>query len=159
MPAPAYIPERNRFVTFIAPQVTTSAINGDTVSMKNVKEMLIIVEMKDSVGTSVTLSLYQATAISGGTYTALTKTVPVFVTANTASSDLLTREDTDTVSYTTATLANKRIAFKVTPEDLDDGYTAIQIRTTAGASTCLISVVGIIDPYTPGENGRNTLVD
>lgn len=134
--------ENFQIVEAIAPQVG-AAITGDYISLKNVNHVTVLVHITQDNAAPVAITLEQATAVAGTGSKAITKTVPVFLVADAATSDLFVAQ-TPAVGFTTdAAVKHKIVAFEVRAEDLDEGYDCLTVKTAASNAANLTSAVYI----------------
>lgn len=126
--------ENASIIEAIAPAAGGSELAGDYVSLKNAEHVTVLVHINQGNAATVALTLNQAKAVAGTSAKALATPVPIWLTADCASSDLPARQ-TDDVDFTTSdTLKHKLVAFEVPAEALDvsGGFNCLQV--VAGAS-------------------------
>jgi len=118
----------------IPPSAGAAELDGDYISLKNAEHVTVLVHINQGNAATVPITINQAKTVAGGNVKALAKAVPIWLTADCATSDIPARQ-TDDVDFTTdATLKHKLVTFEVSAEALDvtNGFTAIQV--VAGAS-------------------------
>lgn len=127
--------EKYKVVQAIEPKTTNAPITGAYVSLKNVINAEVVVNLTQAVGHATVISLYQAKDVSGTDAKPLTNSVPVWANEDASLGDSLIRQ-ADGVSYTVAdTAKNKQVVFHIDPARLDvnDGFTCLNVGI--GAST------------------------
>lgn len=133
--------ENTQVVEAIHPQTGASARTGDLISMRKAGHVTVLVNINQTTADTSAITIEQATDVAGGTYKALATEVPVFLVADSLTSDLWVRQD-DAVAYTTTAAAKpKLVAFEIDAEDLDvaNGYTAIRVKIGASAAGNLVA--------------------
>lgn len=127
--------EKYKVVQAVEPKTTNAAITGKYISLKNVINATVIVNLTQAVGHATVVSLYQAKDISGTGAKTLSNNVPIWANEDVSSGDSLIRK-TDGTSYTVANTAkNKQVVFHIDPAklDLNNGFTCLNVKI--GAST------------------------
>lgn len=127
--------EKFKVVQAVEPKTTNTAITGSYVSLKNVINATVVVNLTQAVGHATAISIYEAKDVTGTDAKAITNTVQVWANEDVSSGDALTRK-TDGISYTVEdTAKNKQVVFHINPASLDinDGYTCLNVRIGASA--------------------------
>lgn len=154
--------EKYKVVQAFEPKTANIAITGDYVSLKNVVNATVIVNLTQAVGHATVVSLYQAQDVSGTGAKALALDVPVWANEDVSLGDTLLRK-TDGVSYTVANTAkNKQIVFHVNPAKLDinNGFTCLNVRIGASSqATNFACAEFILENKYGGENPASTIAD
>lgn len=128
------LPENVKFVKCYGPLAANGiGTNGDFVSLKNVRRAWLIVIHSGSTDTDLVIAIKEATSVAGGSATAITATMPIWVSPGSTTDDLLDRQ-TDAANYTLdpATLGEAIVIIEVDPAKLSAGFDCIQGYTTGG---------------------------
>jgi len=136
--------ENFSIVEAIQPQAG-GAITGDYISLKKTGHVSVMVHITQATADVVAITLEQATAVAGTGSKALAVDVPIFLVADTATSDLLVAQ-TPGVAYTTLAAAkHKIVVFEVPAEALDlaNGFDCLTVKTAASHASNLTSAVYI----------------
>lgn len=144
--------EKTKVVEAITPQAG-GAITGDYISLKNAAHVTVLVHIKQATADQVAITIEQATAVAGTGSKAIAKTVPIYLVADTATSDAWVRQ-TDAVAYTTSTAAkSKLVAFEINAEDLDvaGGFDCLTVKTAASNATNLTSAIYVLSDLRYGS--------
>ena len=118
---------------------------SDWVCLKNAAGVYIIVATYGGAGvTDFVLSVHESTAGSGTT--AITTVFPIWVNADTATSDVMVRQ-TDAAGYTVdnALQDNQLVAFYIDASILSEGYDWIQLGSSGGFATNYATVLYLMD--------------
>ncbi|WP_147564945.1 hypothetical protein [Clostridium tyrobutyricum] len=154
--------EKYKVVQAVEPKTTNAAITGAYVSLKNVINATVVVNLTQAVGHATVISLYQAQDVSGTGAKTLSNNIPVWANEDVSSGDLLIRK-TDGVSYTVANTAkNKQIVFHIDPAKLDinNGFTCLNVRIGASTQvTNFASAEYILDSKYAGDVPSSVVVD
>lgn len=154
--------EKFKVVQAVEPKTTNAAITGAYVSLKNVINGTVVVNLTQAVGHATVISLYQAQDVSGTGAKALSNNVPVWANEDVSSGDSLIRK-ADGVSYTVANTAkNKQVVFHIDPAKLDvnDGFTCLNVRIGASTqATNFASAEYILDSKYAGDVPSSVVVD
>ena len=137
--------EKTQVVSAIKPQAG-AAITGDYVSLKNAGHVTVLVHVNQAAVDVVAITIEQATAVAGTGTKPIAKTVPIYLVADTATSDVWVRQ-TDAVAFTTsAAQKEKLVAFEISAEDLDvaGGFDCITVKTAASHATNVTSAVYVL---------------
>ena len=135
----ASLPEQCKFVVGCAPAaLTTTAGDGDYVSLKNYRRLTIILPVLNA--TTVTggaITLLQATAVDGTSAKALAMT-RMWANTDVGASDTLVKTAVTNNTFTTATTDNKNLMYviEVLAEDLDiaNGYDCVRVDVASMAN-------------------------
>ena len=128
--------ENFQIVEALAPQAG-AAVTGDYISMQKANHVTVLVNIAQATADQVAITIEQATAVAGTASKALATAVPIFLVADTATSDLWVAQ-TPAVAYTTTvTTKHKLVAFEIDAEDLDvaNGFDCITVKTAASDAT------------------------
>lgn len=140
--------EKFKVVQAVEPKTTNTAITGSYVSLKNVINATVVVNLTQAVGHATAISIYKSKDVSGTDAKAITNTVQVWANEDVSSGDTLARK-TDGISYTVEDIAkNKQVVFHINPASLNinDGYTCLNVRIGASAqATNFASAEYILD--------------
>lgn len=154
--------EKFKVVQAVEPKTTNAAITGDYVSLKNVINVTVIVNLTQAVGHATQISLYQAKDVTGTYAKALVNEVPIWANEDVSLGDTLIRQ-TNGVSYAVANTAkNKQVAFHVDPAKLDvnGGFTCLNVRIGASSQvTNFACAEFILDSKYAGETPSSAVVD
>lgn len=135
----ASLPEQCKFVVGCAPAaLTTTAGDGDYVSLKNYRRLTIILPVLNA--TTVTggaITLLQATAVDGTSAKALAMT-RMWANTDCAAGDTLTKTAVTSDTFTTNTTNSKQLLYviEVLAEDLDvaNGFDCVRIDSASMAN-------------------------
>jgi hypothetical protein len=154
--------EKYKVVQAVEPKTTNTAITGDYVSLKNVINATVIVNLTQAVGHATVVSLYEAKDVSGTDAKPITNSVPIWVNEDVSLGDSLIRK-ADGVSYTVANTAkNKQVAFHIDPARLDvnEGFICLNVRIGASTqATNLACAEFILDSKYAGDVPSSVVVD
>lgn len=140
--------EKYKVVQAVEPKTTNTAITGSYISLKNVIEATIIVNLTQAVAHGTQVSLYQAQDTTGTNAKPLVLEVPIWANEDVSITDILERHPNG-MSYTVAaTVKNKQVVFEVDPAKLDvnNGFICINVRIGESSQvTNFVSAVYILD--------------
>ena len=126
-------------VEALVPQ-TGGTNTGDYISLKNVVKAHVIVHIDQGDSDTAVITIEQATNVSGGSHTAITKVVHIWANLDCAVSDVLEAK-TAAVSYETdAAVAHKIVIFQIDPVILDAGFDCIMVKTVVGAASTVSAI-------------------
>lgn len=145
----ASLAEQMKFVVGCPPAaLTTTAGDGDYVSMKNYRRLTIVLLVDN--GATVTggaITLIQATEVAGSTTKALAMT-RMWANIDVGATDTLVATAVVSNTFTTSTADNKNLMYviEVLSEDLDvaNGYDCVRVDSTLMANA-VGSVLYILD--------------
>ena len=135
----ASLAEQAKIVMGCAPAaLTTTAGDGDFVSMKNYRRCTILLPvLNGSTVTGGAITLIQATEVAGSTTKALAMT-RMWANTDCAASDTLTKTAVTNDTFTTGTTNSKQLLYviEVQSEDLDtaNGYDCFRIDSASMAN-------------------------
>ncbi|WP_028578672.1 hypothetical protein [Desulfomicrobium escambiense] len=153
------ISEHVKIVEAIAPQVG-AAITGDYISLKKAGHVTVLVHVAQGHADPVAITIEQATVVAGTDSKVITNAVPIYLVADSATSDAWVRQ-TDDVDYTTsATLKHKLVAFEIDAASLDvaNGFDCITVKTAASNALNVTSAVYLLSDLRYGV-GASAIVD
>lgn len=154
--------EKYKVVQAVEPKTTNAAITGAYVSLKNVINATVVVNLTQAVGHATVVSLYQAQDVSGKNAKPLTNSVPVSANEDVSLGDSLIRK-ADGINYIVANTAkNKQIVFHIDPARLDvnDGFTCLNVRIGASTQAAnFASAEYILDSKYAGDIPSSVVVD
>lgn len=154
--------EKYKVVQAVEPKTTNTAITGTYVSIKNVINATVVVNLTQAVGHATEISLYQAKDVSGTDAKLLTNNVPVWANEDVSLGDSLVRKS-DGVSYTVEdTAKNKQVVFHIDPARLDvnDGFNCLNVRIGASTqATNFVCAEFILDSKYAGDIPSSVVID
>lgn len=154
--------EKFKVVQAVEPKTTNAAIVGDYVSLKNVINATVIVNLTQAVAHATAVTLYQAKDVSGTEAKTFAVDVPIWANEDTSSGDALVRQ-TNGVSYQVSNTAkNKQIVFHIDPSKLDinNGFTCLNVRIGASTqATNFACAEFILDSKYAGDVPSSVVVD
>jgi hypothetical protein len=155
-----FLPQDYKVTQAINPQVgTTAAITSDTISLKHVKRLWIIVDITETAAIGLLLTPQRDVTVAGAASVALVNSVKIWENANTALTDTLVRQ-TDALNYTSAAAAtNKQIVFQIDPASLGGAYDCVNLLTGAVAVTTTISAVFVAEIRYPQATPPSIILD
>ncbi|WP_411679853.1 hypothetical protein [Clostridium thailandense] len=154
--------EKYKVVQAVEPKTTNVAVTGAYISLKNVINATVVVNLTQAVGHATSISIYEAKDVSGTDAKSITNAVPIWANEDVSLGDSLIRKE-DGVSYTVANTAkNKQVVFHIDSAKLDinDGFTCINVRI--GASTQVTnygSAEYILDSKYAGDVPSSVVID
>lgn len=155
------LPESCKMVQALAPAADAAGRTGAYVSLKNVKQACVVVNITQGNAATIQLDVKQASAIAGTGVKALANTVPIWANEDTSTNDTLARQ-TDAVNYTTgAAVKNKMVVFHIDPAVLDtnNGFDCITVVTGASNAGNITSAVYFLDMKFAGAVPNSVVVD
>ena len=112
----------DKFTPVVAiPPQAGAAITGDYISLKQANHVAVMVTINQANAATVAITIEQATDVSGTSSKALAKDVPIYLTADAATSDIPARQTAGVAYTTTADVKQKVVVFEIDAEDLDGG--------------------------------------
>ena len=106
----------------------------------------MLVHINQAAVDVVAITIEQATKVDGTGTKAIAKTVPIYLVADAATSDVWVRQ-TDAVAFTTsAAQKEKLVAFEISAEDLDvaGGFDCVCVKTAASHATNITSAAYVL---------------
>jgi len=153
------LPEHCKIVEAISPQAG-AAITGDYVCLKNVHKAWIIVHITQAQANTVAITIEQATNVAMGSSTAITVGVPIWANQDCVTSDLLVRETTDAVSFTTsAAVKHKVVVFEVDPATLAAGFDCIGVKTGSSHADNITSAIYVLQERYAADQPPSAIID
>jgi hypothetical protein len=153
-----FLPERYKIVEAISPKSSSSARTGDCVSLKNVKQAYVIVQIMG--GDAVYATIYESTGttVTGAATTG--NTYDIWSNASTTGGDTLTAR-TASYRYASTTAATyQMIVFGIDPADLTDSYDCIYVGTGAStAATKFVSALYLLESAYPADQPPTAIAD
>jgi hypothetical protein len=120
-------------VSLLPPAADAAGRTGSFRSLRHSQKAFVIAKVNQGNAAPVTLTLLQATGVSGAGSKGV-NAVPIWLNDATAASDALVAQTAAAAFTTDATLAEKFVVFEILPEaamDITNGYTAIALQTSA----------------------------
>lgn len=137
--------ENFKIVEALKPQTNGGDLTGDYINMENANHVTVLVHVAQATSATAKITLEQATVVAGTDSKVIAKEVPIYLVADTATSDSWVAQ-TDAVEYTTsAAVKNKLVAFEVDAEDLDiaNGFKCLVVKVGTSHASTLVSAVYI----------------
>ena len=138
-----------------------AAVTTDTISLKHAQKCWIVVSLHEAAAGCL-LAPYRTTAV-GTAGEVIVNPVPIWVNADTDTSDTLMREATDAVNYTTAgTHVPKMVVFEIEPSSLNtttNTFDCIYLVTGSLAATDAVSVLFVVSPRYPQATAPSMITD
>ncbi len=153
-----FLPERYKIVEAISPKSSSSARTGDGVSLKNVKQAYVIVQIMG--GDAVYATIYESTGttVTGAATTA--NTYDIWTNAATTSSDTLVAGTASYRAACTTAATYQMLVFQIDPSDLTDGYDCIYVGTGAStATTKFVSALYLLETAYPADQPPAAISD
>lgn len=121
------LPEKFKLVDATAGPVTTNGgVTGDYISAKNAQMVTLVLQFTQAQGHATVITLKEATAVDGTGVQTMANTSQIWINADTAASDTLSRVATDAYSYTLASTQKKMmLVFQINPAALSAGFDCI----------------------------------
>lgn len=113
------MPDFIRPVTLSGPVTTNGGVASDYISLKNVHEVYVVATMKQTVAHATSVSIYQATDVSGTSAKALANAVPLWSIADITATDLYTKQTSAVSAACAATTKTQKFVFRVKADALD----------------------------------------
>lgn len=123
-------------VSLLAPAADAAGRTSPYRSLKNAMKAYVVVHINQGNAATVLLSVLQAQDVSG-TGSKAVGAMPIWLTADTATSDALVVQTPLNTFTTSATLKDKIVVFEITPEqvmDVTGGFRAIAVSTGASSA-------------------------
>lgn len=149
----------------LVPVGLPSAANGltcDRINCKDAKKVWFIISHAGSSDTDLTLTLNEATKVTGGSTTAVTATCPIWQnTAAGTASDALTRLGTDAAAVTinTTTTVPQFAVIEWDPMKHTAGYDCISLADSGGHGSNFLSIVAVIETRLPQALVPSAIID
>jgi len=155
------VPETYKVVQALNPATDAAGRTGTYVSLKNVNRAYIVCNITQGVATTIALTPYQATAVAGTSVKVLTNNIPIWINADTSTSDTLTKQS-DALTFTTDSgIKNKVVVFQIDPQKLDinNEFDCITIVTGASSASNITSAVYLLDMKTQKSTPPSAITD
>jgi len=156
------LPENCKIVQLDAANTAANALAADIICCKNALKVWFVVSHYSGGGdTDLTLSLVEATDVSGSTTTAVTATFPIWSDTNAGTaSDTLVRQ-TDAASYVINTGAGTDylVVIEWDPAKHSDGYDCIQLADSGGNASNVINALAIIQERYQADQPPTAITD
>lgn len=107
-------------------------------SLRNALKAWVVAEVNQGAANTVLLSLLQAQDSSGTNSKAVSNAVPIWLDADTSTSDALVQQANGTTLTTSATTKDKLVVFEIEPEfalDVANGFNHLAISTGASSAS------------------------
>lgn len=120
-------------VSLLPPAADASGRTSAYVSFKNIQKAWVVVHVNQGNVAPVTLTLTQAKDVSGTGAKAI-NAVPIWLVADTSTSDAYAAQTAAASFATSATTKDKIVVFEILPEaalDVTNGFKALAITTSA----------------------------
>lgn len=143
------MPDFERPVTLSGPVTTNGGVTSDYISMAGVHKVYIVATMKQTVAHATTVSIYQATDVSGTSAKALANAVPLWQIADISVTDLYTRQTDAVVATMAATTKTQKVVFCVDAAALDgaNGFDCLNVVVSdSSQATNFCAIDAIIVP-------------
>ena len=150
----------DKFVPVVAiPPQAGAAITGDYISLKQANHVAVMVTINQANAATVAITIEQATDVSGTSSKALAKDVPIYLTADAATSDIPARQTNGVAYTTTADVKQKVVVFEIDVEDLDvtNGFDCITVKTGASNAANITSAMYLVGGTR--YSGKSVIVD
>jgi hypothetical protein len=157
--------EHVHVVDVLEPATDAAGRNSLAVSLKAFTGIAIVeASINQGNAATIALTLQQCTAVAGTGAKALTVNVPIYVSQDVAgaSGDVLARQTSDGVAFTTsAAVTRKTVRFVIDPATLDlaGGFDCIRFTTGASNVANLTSGRVILFPKYPQASGTSARLD
>jgi hypothetical protein len=124
--------EQYKWVSGLAPTVGAGAVlQGDYVSLKNVKMAWVIFHFNSGNATAEVFSVYKATDVAKTGETQITNVVPIWRNAACATSDINVRMTDAVQQAVAATATDQLVIFQIDPASLGTTFDCISGYTTS----------------------------
>jgi hypothetical protein len=135
-------------VQLLAPTTTNGGATSRRVSCKGAHKAFVVVELLQAVGDATTITLNQATAVTGGS-TAAGPSVPNWLNEDTAAGDTLTQLANANNVVVANNIKSKQIVFEVDPAALTNGdpYIFVTSSNSAQATNFMSATAYLLPSY------------
>lgn len=148
-------------VSLLAAATDAAGRTGSYRSLKNALKAYVVARVNQGNAATVQFSILQASDVSGTGSKAVTAT-PIWLVADTATTDALVAQTAATSFTTSATIKDKIVVFEITPEscmDIAGGFDCIALQTGASNAGNITSaelfVLGAYAQTTPPSTYTN----
>jgi len=155
-----HLPQDYKITQAIPPTVGAGgALTSDTISLKHVQRLWIIVDITDAGGDALLLTPQRCTNVAAAGAAVLANTVQIWSNVNTALTDTLVRQ-ADALNHTTdATITNKQVVFQIDPASLGATYDCLNLLTGAVNANTTISAVFVAEIRYPQATPPSIILD
>ena len=155
-----YLPQDYKITQAIPPTVgAAGALTSDTISLKHVQRLWIIVDITDAGGNALLLTPQRCTNVAAAGAAVLVNDVKIWSNVNTALTDTLVSV-ADAVNFTTAgTAVNKQVVFQIDPASLGGAYDCLNLLTGAVNANTTISAVFVAEIRYPQATPPSIILD
>ena len=143
-------------VTLLAAAADAAGRTSVYASLRNALKAWVVVEINQGNAATMLLSLLQAQDSSGTGSKAISNAAPIWLDADTATSDALVAQTAATTLTTSAAVKDKLVVFEITPDfalDLANGFNHIAVSTgasnAANVTAAHLFVYGAIQSASP----------
>ena len=153
-----FLPERYKIVEAIAPQSSSAATTGDCVSLKNVKQAYVVVQIHG--GDAVYATIYESTGttVTGAATTG--NTYDIWTNTSTTAADTLTAQTASYRQVCTTGATHQMLVFQIDPSDLTDGYDCFYVGVGAStATTKFVSALYLLETAYPADQPPAAISD
>lgn len=143
-----HLPEKCKIVQLTSPVTTNGGVTSDYVSLKNCNMAWIICDFTQAVGHATAAAIYEATKVDGTGAQAITVEVPIWMNADTATSDTLVAQTAAVSQAVAADVKHKQIVFQIDPSTLDvaNGFDVINVVVSdSSQATNFVNITAILD--------------
>lgn len=155
-----FLPQDYKITQAINPQVgAAGAVTSDTISLKHVKRLWIIVDITDANGDALLLTPQRCTNVAAAGADVLVNDVQIWSNDDTALTDTLVAQ-VDALNFTTAnTATNKQVVFQIDPASLGGAFDCINLLTGAVNANTTISAVFVAEIRYPQATPPSIILD
>lgn len=155
--------ESFKIVPLLKPAADAAGRSSGFITMKNASKAYLLCYIAQGNAAPVTISLQQATSVSGARAKALSGSAQVWYLDNADAGDTLVQQ-APASSFTTSTATtSKLVLFEILPEenlDVSNGFTSVNISTGPSNAANVTSAFAEIGPlYYAQATPRSALVD
>jgi hypothetical protein len=155
------LPENLKIVSAMDGINAANALGGDYVSLKNAHKAWLVFQHDGTNDTDLTVGVNEATTVAGGSATAITATMPIWVDSDAGTqSDTLVRQ-TDAANYVIdpATEGTCLLVIEVDPAKLSAGFDCVAVVGTGGHASNNVSAHWYLESRYPGDQPPSAIVD
>lgn len=136
------LPQNLKVVPLLAPTTTNGGANSRRVNTGGFHKVWLVADLMNAQGAAVTVTLKQATAVSGGSTANGPATAQNWKNEDAVASDTLVKGANGNAVTTDTNAKSKQVVFEVLPEDLTSGdpYVFLNFSDSTQA-TDFVSVV------------------
>lgn len=155
------LPERFKLVDATAGPVTTNGgVTGKYISAKTAQMVTLVLQFTQAVGHATVVTLKEATAVAGTGVQTMAQSSVIWMDADTATTDALTRQ-TDGTGVTLAADAKKKVVVaQINPASLSDGFDCLGFTVSdSSQATNFVSGVWLLEDRFPQATPPSAIVD